>query len=124
MQLGIIAACIGLVLAALAPDYAGLVIAFTIMSLGFGLGRPGFTAGASLIVGVAEQDRVAGAVTAVNGACYILAPAAGIALYNGWAPGPFVVGAALMLGLGAYTLCHATLRSTIIFSRVHKHNEE
>jgi MFS family permease len=117
MALGTFGASFGLALAAIAPDYGGLVIAFGVMSFGFGLGRPGFTAGASLIVGAEEQDRVAGAVTAANGACYIVAPAAGIALYHTWAPAPFVVGCLLMLGLFIHAWCHRTLRSTQAFNQ-------
>ena len=52
------------------------------MSLGYGLARPGFTAGASLAVTRAEQGGVAGAVTSINGSCFIFAPAIGIGLYQ------------------------------------------
>ena len=43
-------------------------------SLGFGFTRPGFTAGASLAVPLAEQGAVAGVITAANGISYVLAP--------------------------------------------------
>ena len=51
-------------------------------SLGFGLFRPGFTAGSSLAVTRAEQGQSAGIVASVNGAAYILAPAVGVWLYG------------------------------------------
>ncbi len=57
---------------------AGMALA----SLGFGLYRPGFTAGASLAVTRAEQGQVSGIVASLNGAAYIVAPALGVWLYG------------------------------------------
>ena len=59
-----------------------ITLGFAIASLGFGLFRPGFTAGSSLAVTRAEQGQVAGIVASVNGAAYIIAPAIGVWLYN------------------------------------------
>jgi len=78
-----------------AAGVAGLAFAFTlhaitvsiaVVSLGFGLFRPGFTSGASLSVSRAEQGQSAGIVASVNGAGYIVAPAIGVWLYghNPW----------------------------------------
>lgn len=68
-------------------------------SLGFGFTRPGFTAGASLAVPLAEQGAVAGVITAANGISYVLAPALGIGLY-GWNHDlPFAAFALVLLGL-------------------------
>lgn len=59
-----------------------IALGFAIASLGFGLFRPGFTAGSSLAVTRAEQGQVAGIVASINGAAYIIAPAIGVWLYN------------------------------------------
>lgn len=88
----------GNIVTAFAPTYGTVVSAFALMSLGFGFARPGFTSGSSLAVGLKDQGAIAGAVTAVNGACFILAPALGIALYHMARPAPFLI-SACMLGV-------------------------
>lgn len=97
---------------ALAPDFHTLVLAFAVASAGFGFARPGFTAGASLAVGRAEQGAVAGAVTAVNGACFILAPAVGIGLYELVPELPYALAAAALLALAAYAWVNPLLRNS------------
>jgi len=74
----------GLVVVALGQDLHTLAVGFAVASLGFGLYRPGFTAGASLAVSRAEQGQSAGVVAAVNGAAYIVAPAIAVWIYNHW----------------------------------------
>jgi MFS family permease len=96
MRWGTGIAAIGTAGIALAPDFHALVVAFALSSLGYGFARPGFTAGASLAVGRAEQGGVAGAVTSINGSCFVLAPAIGIGLYQ--------LGKVLPYGLGAGAL--------------------
>jgi MFS family permease len=87
----------------LATGVYGLTLGFALASLGFGLFRPGFTSGASLAVGLDEQNAVAGQVTSVNGVAFVAGPALGVALY-GWAlPLPFLATALLMLGLAGWT---------------------
>jgi MFS family permease len=81
-----------------------LTVGFALASLGFGLFRPGFTAGASLAVGPDEQNEVAGQVTSVNGVAFVAGPALGVALYGLALPLPFVATAALMLALAAWTM--------------------
>ncbi|HYI63288.1 MAG TPA: MFS transporter [Allosphingosinicella sp.] len=80
-----------------------LTIGFAVASLGFGLFRPGFTAGASLAVGPDEQNEVAGQVTSVNGVAFVAGPALGVAVFGFGLPLPFLATAALMLGLAAWT---------------------
>jgi len=80
-----------------------LTIGFALASMGFGLFRPGFTAGASLAVGPEEQNEVAGQVTSVNGVAFVAGPALGVALYTIALPLPFLATAALMLMLAAWT---------------------
>ena len=67
---------------AVAQNLYGITIGFALASLGFGFTRPGFTAGASLAVPLAEQGAVAGVITSANGISYVLAPALGISLYG------------------------------------------
>ncbi len=79
---GVALAALGTVTFALAHDLHAIAVGFAIASLGFGLYRPGFTAGVSLAVTRAEQGQVGGIVASVNGASYIIAPAAGVWLYG------------------------------------------
>ncbi len=80
--IGIALASVGTALLAVAGDLHGITIGMAIASLGFGLFRPGFTAGASLSVTRAEQGQSAGIVASVNGAAYIVAPALGVWAYG------------------------------------------
>lgn len=102
MRWGTLIAACGTAGIALAHDLHGLVIAFALMSLGYGLARPGFTAGASLAVSRAEQGGVAGAVTSVNGSCFIFAPAVGIGLYQFGHTLTYWLGAAALACLAVY----------------------
>lgn len=79
---GMVLAAAGTLVIALASELNATAIGFALASLGFGLYRPGFTAGASLAVSRAEQGQSAGIVAAVNGAAYVIAPAFGVWLYN------------------------------------------
>ncbi|MFQ3595026.1 MAG: MFS transporter [Sphingomonadaceae bacterium] len=112
MRWGALMAAVGTAGIAVAPDFHVLVLAFALASAGFGFARPGFTAGSSLAVARSEQGGVAGAVTSVNGACFILAPAIGIGLYE-WVPElPYWLGALGALLLAAYAWRNETLRSS------------
>ena len=94
LQLGPRASClggmaltsIGVGILSIAGDLHAITLGLAVASLGFGLFRPGFTAGASLAVSRAEQGQSAGIVASVNGAAYIVAPAIGVWLYghNPW----------------------------------------
>ncbi|MFL6801859.1 MAG: MFS transporter [Sphingomicrobium sp.] len=96
---GALIAAAGLVGTMLAGDLYGITIGFAVASLGFGFTRPGFTAGASLAVPLAEQGAIAGVITSANGISYVLAPGLGIGLY-GWNHDlPFLVFAAVLIGL-------------------------
>lgn len=101
---GCVISAIGLTVTGLAGDLYGITLGFALTSLGFGFYRPGFTSGASLAVDPAEQNQVAGMVTSVNGVAYIAAPALGVALYQLSLALPFLVTAALMLGLALWVL--------------------
>jgi MFS family permease len=91
----------GTALTGLATSLYGIALAYSLASLGFGFTRPGFTAGASLAVGPGAQGSVAGKVTSVNGASFVLGPSIGVGLYELAHPLPYLVaGAALVLLLG------------------------
>ncbi len=100
---GCLLAAAGAALTGLAGGIYGMTLGFALASLGFGFFRPGFTSGASLAVDPHEQNAVAGMVTSVNGVAFIAAPALGVALYTFLIPLPFLIIAALMLVLAAWT---------------------
>ena len=79
---GMVLAALGVALVAFAYNLHAITMGVALSSLGFGLFRPGFTAGSSLAVTRAEQGQAAGIVASVNGAAYILAPAIGVWLYG------------------------------------------
>lgn len=92
----------GSVLLALSTEFYGIVLSFAVASLGYGFARPGFSAGASLAVGMEDQGAAAGAITAVNGAAFVIAPTIGIALYQVAQPLPYLASAAMMLAMLVY----------------------
>src|SRR4051812_29228725 len=100
---GSLLAAIGTIATGLSLSAYGLVLSFALASMGFGLFRPGFTSGASLAVGLDEQNAVAGMVSSVNGIPYVAAPTLGVALYGFGLPLPFVATGVLMLGLTVWT---------------------
>ncbi len=111
MRWGTGLAAVGTLGIALAPDYYGIVVAYALTSLGYGFARPGFTAGSSLAVHESEQGSVAGAITAVNGSCFVLSPAIGIGLYELSRPAPYLAGAAGLALLLTYTWRNRQLRA-------------
>ena len=84
----------GTLMTGLSFDLHGIIIGFALASLGFGLFRPGFTAGSSLAVPRRDQGAVAGMTASINGSAYIISPAIGVLLYN-WHP---IVAYGLMAG--------------------------
>lgn len=79
---GITLAAIGAGFLSIAQGEHAISVCVALLSMGFGLFRPGFTSGASLSVGRAEQGQSAGIVASVNGAAYIVAPAIGVWFYG------------------------------------------
>ncbi|MFM9979090.1 MAG: MFS transporter [Sphingomonadaceae bacterium] len=99
---GLAVSGIGCALVANASSLYGLATAFALASAGFGFVRPGYTAGSSLAVGPELQASVAGRVTAVNGASFVLGPSLGVAMYEVSRPLPFAVAAVGCIVLTAY----------------------
>ncbi len=79
---GVVVAAFGTAILGAANSVFGLSLGYAIASLGFGLFRPGTTAGTSLAVSRAEQGQASGIVASVAGASFIYAPALGVWLYN------------------------------------------
>ena len=92
----------GVALIGAASGLHGLVIGFAVSSLGFGLFRPGFTAGTSLAVGAEGQGSVAGKVTSVNGMAYIVAPAVAVLIHDWNAGAAFWLIGGLTAGLAVW----------------------
>jgi len=103
---GITAAAIGTMILAVAGDLHLIAMGYAITSLGFGLFRPGTTAGTSLAVTRAEQGQASGIVASMAGASYIYAPALGVWLYghSDW------LGFGLIVALCLIVLVHGWLR--------------
>ncbi len=110
LRWGVGIAAIGMLMVAFASTYWMVVAGYAISSLGFGLARPGFTAGASLSVQMDEQARAAGAIAAVNGINVVLAPAF-VKLYEQWAWAPFVVATVVLVALLVYAFVNPILKN-------------
>ena len=79
---GLLVAAAGTAILGFADTIFTLSLGFAIASLGFGLFRPGTTAGTSLAVTRAEQGQASGIVASVAGASFIYAPGLGVWLYS------------------------------------------
>lgn len=110
LRWGVAVACAGNLMVAVSPDYWTVVAGYAVSSLGFGLARPGFTAGSSLAVDMGEQARVAGAIAAVNGVNVVLAPAF-VWLYQHVAWAPFLLSAGLLGLMLVYAFRNEQLRN-------------
>lgn len=99
---GITTAAFGTIVLGVAGELHTIALGYAIASLGFGLFRPGTTAGTSLAVTRAEQGQASGFVASVAGASYIYAPALGVWLYghSDW------LGFGLIVALCAAVLVH------------------
>lgn len=104
---GALLGALGCVATGTATNFYGIALGYALISLGMGLARPGFIAGASLAVGADAQGSVAGKVTSVNGAAFVLGPSIGVGLYELWRPLPYLtasVGLAALLVYGWISL--------------------
>lgn len=109
LRWGAALACVGNALIIFLPGYVSLVIAFAIANLGYGLARPGFTAGASLAASDRGQGAVAGAVSAIAGASIVIPPVVAVALYQLHHATPFIVLAATLCGVVGYAMINPAL---------------
>lgn len=111
---GLVVAAAGTALTGLAGSLYGIATAYALASLGFGFTRPGFTAGASLAVGPKAQGSVAGKVTSVNGASFVLGPSIGVGLYEAQHSLPYLTAGAACVVMIAYAW--AALRGEVTTS--------
>ena len=102
VMLGLTLAGVGCVVISATGSLYGLAMAFGLASAGFGFARPGYTAGSSLAVGPDLQGSVAGRVTSINGASFVLGPSIGVSLYEVSRPLPYLVAALSCLALALY----------------------
>lgn len=102
MLIGLALSAVGSLATGTATSLYGIATGYALATLGFGFSRPGFTAGSSLAVGQAAQGSVAGKVTSINGAAFILGPSIGVALYGLWRPLPYLAAAAALALLVLY----------------------
>ncbi len=101
---GLVLAAAGTLLTGMATSLYGIALAYALASSGFGFTRPGFTAGSSLAVGPGGQGSVAGKVTSVNGASFVLGPSIGVGLYELSKPLPYLVAAIACAAMIGYAL--------------------
>ncbi|NML08387.1 MFS transporter [Sphingomonas sp. G-3-2-10] len=104
-------AFIGNAVMMLGSGYPSLLIGFSLACLGYGLGRPGFSAGASLAAGPGRQAGVAGVVSSIAGASIVGPPILSVLLYESWAPAPFVLACAGLFAVTLYSLVNPALRN-------------
>ncbi|MEO5494023.1 MAG: MFS transporter [Sphingomonas sp.] len=110
MLVGLVIGAAGCALTGLATSLYGIATAYALASVGFGFARPAFTAGSSLAVGPEAQGSVAGKVTSVNGASFVLGPSIGVGLYEAQHSLPYLTAGAACLVLVGY--CWLALKPT------------
>lgn len=114
MVIGAVIVALGVLVQIVATSLNLLLVSQFLQGVGFGLARPGFSGGASLAVKPEEQGGVAGLITAVNGAGFVLSPLAGVTLYA--AAGmhaPLWLAIAILVAIGAFALFSRRIRSTV-----------
>jgi MFS family permease len=104
MMVGLVLSALGLCATANAFSLYTLATSYALSSIGFGFTRPAFTAGSSLAVGRRLQGQVAGRVTSINGASFVVGPTIGVGLYQLWQPMPYLVAAVVLAVMIPYVL--------------------
>jgi MFS family permease len=121
MVLGAVIVACGVLVQIVATSLNLLLVSQFMQGVGFGLARPGFSGGASLAVKQEEQGGVAGLITAVAGAGFVLSPVLGGTLY-GWAKehygeagiqAPLWLAIAILIAIAAFALVSRRIRSTV-----------
>lgn len=100
---GLALAAAGCLAISISNSLYAMATAFGLSSAGFGFARPGYTAGSSLAVDQDLQAAVAGRITSVNGASFIVGPSIGVGLYELWRPATFLTSAVMCLILLIYS---------------------
>ena len=102
VKIGLVLGALGCVATGTATTLYGIATGYALAAAGFGFVRPGYTAGSSLAVPQEAQGSVAGKVTSVNGASFVLGPSIGVGMYELWRPLPYLVAAAALALLTLY----------------------
>jgi MFS family permease len=102
MLVGLVVGAVGCALTGIATSLYSIATAYALSAIGFGFARPAFTAGSSLAVGPAAQGSVAGKVTSINGASFVLGPSIGVAMYDAQRSLPYLTAGAACVILGFY----------------------
>ncbi len=102
--IGLMFAATGTGLTGMSESLYGIACAYALACVGFGFTRPGFTAGSSLAVDRHLQGAVAGRVTSVNGAAFVLGPSIGVGLYEIYQPLPYFLSSAMLALLIIYAM--------------------
>ena len=105
-------AAFGNLINAAQPSYEAVVLGYAMASLGFGLGRPGYSAGSSLSLQRNEQARGAGAIAALAGIAAMTNPLF-VWLYGfaNWAP--FAICSLVMSGMAIYAQTSIVLTNAV-----------
>lgn len=111
MLVGLVLAALGLCGTASSFSLYTIATSYALSSIGFGFTRPSFVAGSSLAVGRRLQGLVAGRVTSINGASFVLGPTIGVGMYQLWQPMPYLVAALLMTFMIPYALRKLTVEA-------------
>ena len=114
MRWGAGLALAGNLLSIFTPGFYGVVVGYAVVSMGVGFARPGFTAGASLAVGPAEQGAVAGLMMSIAGISFLFPPVIGVALYQLTTFAPFAANALLLAIAFLVCLWSVSLRTAAV----------
>jgi MFS family permease len=106
--LGLLAAFLSCAIFLVIGHFGPLVFAMALSGLGFGMARPGFTAGASLSVAPHEQGAVAGILGGASATGFIAGPLIGW-MYEGSPYLPYAFAATLVIALALYMRLSPTL---------------
>jgi MFS family permease len=109
MVVGLVFAALGMCGTANATSLYSIATSYALSSIGFGFTRPAFTAGSSLAVGRRLQGLVAGRVTSINGASFVLGPTIGVGMYQLWQPLPYLVASVVLALMIPYALRRLTV---------------
>lgn len=102
MIVGLTIGALGCALTGISTSLYSIATAYALASVGFGFARPAFTAGSSLAVGAEGQGSVAGKVTSINGASFVLGPSIGVGLYEMQHSLPYLTAGAACIILVGY----------------------
>jgi MFS family permease len=111
LRLGALLAAVGNAVLLLDTSFSALLACFFVISLGYGLARSGYAAGAFLSAGHEDQAATAGAVSAITGASIALPPILAALLYQLSPRFPAAIAAASLAGLLGYALMKGELRN-------------